>query len=105
MSRKKHVEILKALADETRFEILKLLLEGEKCVCEIVPKVNRTQPTVSIQLSKLEKIGLVKSRRVGKKIFYGIAAPVVYDIFRAIGYLKESSPIKSQHAKSVKPKG
>ena len=64
--------VLKMLADETRLNILEFLFGGEKCVCEIFPKVKRTQSTVSSQLGKLEKAGLIESRREGKKIFYKI---------------------------------
>ena len=88
MSGKKPVAILKALSDETRLKILELLLDGEKCVCEIFPKVKRTQSTVSTQLGTLEKAGLIESRRQGKKIFYKIKNPVVCDVFKALGYSK-----------------
>lgn len=88
MGGKKPITILKALADETRLKILELLLDGERCVCEIFPKVERTQSTVSTQLAKLEKAGLIESRREGKKIFYRIKDPVVCDIFKALGYEK-----------------
>ncbi|PJA20821.1 MAG: hypothetical protein COX63_00650, partial [Candidatus Diapherotrites archaeon CG_4_10_14_0_2_um_filter_31_5] len=63
-------------------------LDGEKCVCEIFPKVKRTQSTVSTQLSTLEKAGLIQSRRHGKKIFYKIKNPVVCNVFKALGYSK-----------------
>lgn len=66
------LKFLKALSDETRLEIVRLLLEGERCVCQIFPQVKRTQSTVSIQLATLEKAGLIESRREGKKIFYKI---------------------------------
>ncbi|MEM4364238.1 MAG: metalloregulator ArsR/SmtB family transcription factor [Candidatus Diapherotrites archaeon] len=85
---KKTITILKALADETRLKILELLLDGEKCVCEIFPKVNRTQSTVSIQLGKLEKAGLIESRREGKKIFYKIKYLAICDMFKALGCKK-----------------
>ncbi len=85
---KKPISILKAFADETRLKILELLLDGEKCVCEIFPKVKRTQSTVSIQLATLEKASLIESRRDGKKIFYKIKDFVVCDIFKALGYKK-----------------
>ena len=85
---KRPITILKALADETRLKILGLLLNEEKCVCEIFPKVKRTQSTVSIQLAKLEKAGLIRSRREGKKIFYKINDLTVCDIFKALGYSK-----------------
>jgi len=63
--------ILKMLSDATRLRIIELLLDGEKCVCEVYPKVKRKQSTVSIQLRKLEKAGIVKSERAGKMVFIG----------------------------------
>ncbi|MFH1225163.1 MAG: metalloregulator ArsR/SmtB family transcription factor [Candidatus Diapherotrites archaeon] len=85
MQNKKVLPLIKALADETRLKIVELLLGGERCVCEIFPKVKRTQSTVSIQLAKLERAGIIKHRREGKKIFYRIADRGVCDIFRALG--------------------
>lgn len=82
---KEKIELLKALADDTRFKIVEYLLEGEKCVCEIFPYVNRTQSTVSIHLGNLEDAGILESRREGKKIFYKIKDKRVCDIFKALG--------------------
>ena len=79
------LRLFKALADETRLKIIKFLLDGEKCVCEIFPHVKRTQSTVSIQLGKLEDDGILKSRRDGKKIFYSVADLRVCDVFKALG--------------------
>lgn len=67
-----NTRIYKALSDETRVKILECLIDGEKCVCEIVPRTGRTQSTVSIQLSKLENMGIVSSRREGKSVYYKI---------------------------------
>ncbi|MFH1447277.1 MAG: metalloregulator ArsR/SmtB family transcription factor [Candidatus Micrarchaeota archaeon] len=92
---KKELVLLKALSDETRFNIVEFLLGGEKCVCEIFPKVKRTQSTVSIQLGKLESWGILKSRRDGKKIFYRIKNYGVCDIFKALGHGKGSMLKKS----------
>jgi DNA-binding transcriptional ArsR family regulator len=69
---KETLDLLKALSDGTRLKIVEFLLDGEKCVCEIFPHVKRTQSTVSIQLSTLEKAGIVESRRDGKRIYYRI---------------------------------
>ncbi len=88
MIEKETIKILKALADETRLKIVEFLLDGEKCVCKIFPYVERTQSTVSIQLSKLESAGLIESRREGKRVFYGIKDYKVCDIFKALGYAK-----------------
>ena len=79
---------IKAIADDTRFSILEFLIDGRKCVCEIYPKVKKSQPTVSIHLSKLEANGIVESKREGKKIFYWIKDDRVCDVFKALGYAK-----------------
>ncbi|HLE06427.1 MAG TPA: metalloregulator ArsR/SmtB family transcription factor [Candidatus Nanoarchaeia archaeon] len=80
------VDILKALADETRLKIIKLLLNGEQCVCKIQPKTGVTQSTTSNHLGKLEKAGIIKSRRDGKKIYYHISNETVINILKALGY-------------------
>jgi len=69
----KKIYMFKALGDETRLKIVEFLLDGEKCVCEIFPHVKRTQSTVSIQLGKLENLGILSSRREGKNIYYKIS--------------------------------
>ena len=84
----KEILIFKNLADETRFKIVEFLLDGEKCVCEIFPRVKRTQSTVSIHLATLERAGIVRSRRDGKKVKYRIADEKVFGVLRAVGNKK-----------------
>lgn len=81
---KEALKILKALSDETRLKIVKFLLDGEKCVCQIFPYVKRTQSTVSIQLGKLESHGILESRREGKQIFYKIKDYRVREVFQVL---------------------
>ena len=64
--------LFKALGDETRFNIISILLDGEKCACVIPNLVHRAQPTVSLQLKYLVKTGILSSRRDGKKVLYKI---------------------------------
>ena len=66
------LRIFKALSDETRLRILDFLAGGEKCVCEIIPHVGRTQSTVSIQLAKLESLGILRSRKDGRSVYYAL---------------------------------
>lgn len=67
------VDFCKALADETRQSILKMLQEkGEMCVTEIVDAYHISQPTISHHLSILKATGLVKSRKEGKLVYYAI---------------------------------
>ena len=73
-------EFYKALSDYSRFKIVYVLMSGEKCVSEIVEKVNMSQTAVSYQLKLLRQMHLVKYRRSGQKIFYSIDDQHVYDI-------------------------
>lgn len=93
MKYKNETKFLKALADETRFNMVALLLNGKKCVCEIFPKVKRSQSTVSLQLSKLELAGILESHREGQKVFYQIKDYRVCDVFKALGH-KEGTCLK-----------
>lgn len=66
------VEFCKALADDTRQQILVMLLDGEKCVSDIVEVFDTSQPTISHHLSVLKQFKLVTSRKEGKLVFYDI---------------------------------
>ena len=66
------VTIFKALSDETRLRILKLLEQGELCVCDIVAAFDMIQPKVSFHLAVLKAAGLLKDRREGKWMHYKI---------------------------------
>jgi len=66
------LDFCKALSDDTRQKILKMLQEEELCVSDIVESFNISQPTVSHHLNILKSIGLVKSRKEGKLVFYSI---------------------------------
>jgi len=69
----KQSRVFKALADETRLRILKLLEVREMCVCEVMIGLDLTQPTASHHLGLLENAGLVKGRKEGKWVFYRVA--------------------------------
>ena len=60
------VSIFKALSDETRLRIVKLLEHGELCVCDIVAALDLVQPKVSFHLSALKDAGLVRDRKEGQ---------------------------------------
>lgn len=64
------VTIFKAFSDETRLRIVKLLENGELCVCDITAALDMVQPKVSFHLGVLKEAGIVKDRKEGKWIHY-----------------------------------
>ncbi len=71
--------VFKALSDETRLRIIKLLEQGELCVCDITAALDMVQPKVSFHLSALKEAGLIKDRKQGKWIHYSLNEK---DLFR-----------------------
>jgi ArsR family transcriptional regulator, arsenate/arsenite/antimonite-responsive transcriptional repressor len=69
---RKLAELFKALADENRLKIIKMLSEKELCVCEIYDKLNMSQPAISHHLKILRVAGLVKDTKEGKWIYYSL---------------------------------
>jgi len=66
------VRLFKALSDETRIRILKVLMQRECCVCEVMQALDISQSRASRNLSTLEDAGFIKSRREGLWIIYSI---------------------------------
>ena len=67
---RKLTKLFKALSDETRIRILKVLMERECCVCEVMQALNISQSRASRNLGILADAGFVKSRRDGLWIIY-----------------------------------
>lgn len=70
-------EVLKALAHPTRLAILEILLDGERCVCELMGELEQEQAIVSKHLRVLKSAGLLVSRKEGMKIYYALSCPTV----------------------------
>jgi len=64
--------VFKALSDETRLRIIKLLEKGELCVCDITAALDMVQPKVSFHLNTLKGAGLIKDRKAGRWIHYSL---------------------------------
>lgn len=70
------VQILKALADESRLRIVRLLLKGPLHVNEILEVLQMGQSRVSRHLKILADAGLLAGRREGSRIYYGISPEI-----------------------------
>ena len=68
------IQLLAALADPTRMEILRELAGSpEVCACDFMSCCDVSQPTVSHHLRVLRDAGAVVSERRGNWVFYRIA--------------------------------
>jgi ArsR family transcriptional regulator, arsenate/arsenite/antimonite-responsive transcriptional repressor len=61
-----------ALSDETRLEILQLLSNGERCVCELTDALDAAQSRLSFHLKTLKDADLVTDRREGRWVYYSL---------------------------------
>lgn len=66
------LEVIKALGDETRLQILEILGKGELNVSEIAEKCTVSRPTISHHLQILKRAKIVESRKEGKEIYYSV---------------------------------
>ncbi|HKK19702.1 MAG TPA: metalloregulator ArsR/SmtB family transcription factor [Opitutales bacterium] len=70
-------EIFKALGNESRVTIVRSLLDGAKCVCDLVAGVGLGWSTVSRHLSVLREAGIIADEKRGQQIFYHLTLPCV----------------------------
>ena len=90
---KPYVEALKALADDTRLRIIRLLLINRTamCVCELVDALEERQYNVSRHLQILEAAGLIEGTKDGRWVYYSVTDPppdaFVRALYQAVGQL------------------
>ena len=74
-----------ALADPKRLEIVRLLTKGERCVCDLTDVVGAKQPLLSFHLKILREAGLVRSRRLGKWMYYSLNYETIDEMRSIVG--------------------
>ena len=72
--------IFKALSDENRIRILKILHSGEKCACKLLEELDISQPTLSHHMKILCEAGIVTGRKEGKWTYYSMSCEGVRNV-------------------------
>ena len=86
-SNDKFIKFFKALANEERLEIVKLLKKNKEMFAQDVEKhFYLEQSTTSHHLNTLRRAGITQARKEGRKVFYSIN----YDSFSEIWKLFET---------------
>lgn len=86
-------DMFKALGDETRLEIVKMLIGRELCVCDILENVDKSQPVVSHHLKVLRLAMLVTDRREGKWVYYQLNPSVLEHLERFLASARKDTVI------------
>lgn len=96
-----------ALSDETRLEILELLRDGERCVCELQAELDAAQSRLSFHLRVLREAGLVNDRREGRWMYYALATSAFAEARALLARLSGGSDVDvtdaSMTAKAATP--
>lgn len=90
------IKALKALSDETRLRIMKVLLEKECCVCEIMQALDISQSRASRNLGILQDAGFLKARRNGPWIIYSVNRRMANSRVVSLTRLLEESPLSDR---------
>lgn len=81
----KKAEIFKALSNPIRLDVVDVLLNGEKCVCEIIEELKKyEQPNISKSLNKLKSVGIITSRKAGANVYYKLSMCCIKDFIRCL---------------------
>lgn len=75
------VELFKALTEPRRIIILQELLKGERCICDFVKILGLSQPAVSYNIAILSRVGLINTRKEGRKVFCSIRNKEILSLF------------------------
>ncbi len=84
----KYISFFKALANEERIEIVRLLKKNDEMFAQDIEKrFYLEQSTTSHHLNMLKKAGIAKSRKQGRKVFYSLdydSISYILDTFKDI---------------------
>ena len=79
-----------ALSDDTRVEIVDMLRDGERCVCELQDELRAAQSRLSFHLRVLKDAGLVTDRKEGRWVYYALDPAALAALADAVAALKPS---------------
>lgn len=93
----------RALADETRRTILRLLRDGPLTSGQIADRFHSSWPTISRHLAVLKEAGLVATERHGQEIRYELNTSVFQDLIQhLIDWTRPSAGASRRLAKGAR---
>ena len=83
-------ELFHALSDEIRVNVVTLLLDGERCVCDLMADLDLAQSRLSWHLKTLSDAGIISGRREGRWNYYSLNPDVLTEAGGILAALKPS---------------
>jgi len=90
------IKAVRALSDETRLRILKVLLERECCVCEIMQALDISQSRASRNLRILQDADFLRAKRDGAWIVYSVDWQTTNRYATSLVKLLKDSPVSNE---------
>lgn len=91
-----HALIFKALGHPARLQIVTLLADGERCVCDLTEQVGLDISTISKHLSILVQAGVLVNERRANKIFHRLRTPCVLNVFSCLNDVRRAPDSAAQ---------
>src|SRR5690349_1694217 len=83
-------ELFHALSDEIRVNVVVLLMDGERCVCDLMSDLDLAQSRLSWHLKTLSDAGIIVGRREGRWNYYSLNADALSEAREMLDALKPS---------------
>src|SRR5689334_13913195 len=83
-------ELVHALSDQIRDDVVLLLLQGELCVCDLMADLDLAQSRLSWHLKTLSDAGIIVGRREGRWNYYSLNADGLAEARAILDSLKPS---------------
>jgi len=82
--------IFNMFSDSTRLKIMNALFTHELCVTDLSYLLEMSASAISHQLASLKKTKLVRSRKIGKQVYYSMADEHIENIYKmALEHIRE----------------
>jgi ArsR family transcriptional regulator, arsenate/arsenite/antimonite-responsive transcriptional repressor len=89
-------EIMKSLGDETRYKIVRLLLQHDLCVGALAQRLGISESAVSQHLKVLRSTGIVKGEKRGYFTHYSVDRDLIQATAREIDSLARLEKIETK---------
>jgi ArsR family transcriptional regulator len=83
-------ELFHALSDQIRVDVVVSLLDGERCVCDLMADLDLAQSRLSWHLKTLSDAGIIVGRREGRWNYYSLSPDGLVEARDMLAALKPS---------------